>query len=379
MNLPYLITEMLFDLAAVVMGVSIILKRTDNFPKFYWGCISIIIGLTLFGENIGWIILKEQNPEFIYTDILNIDKMLKWYILASIVSIYPMASLKPGSMCILKLLICLLPAIIVSTVGISYYLFNGNITYIDSVDEILVNIDKLDIKLRLSIFFMTLLTPLSFFIIPILRIKGKRKINSKMHLLITSILALVVIYILFTLFLNDFIFNLYGGMNVLFAIYFSYQYIMFENPFTVRSYKCDNISDDNTEDNHISEISKTEDILPLFYEIENVLKDSRIYSDSKFTIEKLSEITKVRDESLLSTAIKSAGYSGFRDYINNLRLENFKYEAGLDSNRTIKELMYVCGFTSKTTFYRIYSDKYGMTPKEYIDKLSSEKENITTD
>ena len=138
-------------------------------------------------------------------------------------------------------------------------------------------------------------------------------------------------------------------------------------------------SDDNTEDNHISEISKTEDILPLFYEIENLLKDSRIYSDSKFTIEKLSEITKVRDESLLSTAIKSAGYSGFRDYINNLRLENFKYEAGLDSNRTIKELMYVCGFTSKTTFYRIYSDKYGMTPKEYIDKLSSEKENITID
>ena len=71
-------------------------------------------------------------------------------------------------------------------------------------------------------------------------------------------------------------------------------------------------------------------------------------------------------EKSISQAIKSGGFTGFREYINYLRLEHFKKLATEYPDKNIKELMYLCGFTSRTTFYRIFTEKFGMSPSQYI-------------
>lgn len=38
-------------------------------------------------ENIGWLTIVTETPEYRFTDLLNIEKMLKWYVLASIVAL----------------------------------------------------------------------------------------------------------------------------------------------------------------------------------------------------------------------------------------------------------------------------------------------------
>jgi len=72
----------------------------------------------------------------------------------------------------------------------------------------------------------------------------------------------------------------------------------------------------------------------------------------------------------ISEAIKSGGFTGFREYINYRRLEYFKQLAAENSNKNVKELMYLCGFTSRATFYRNFSDKYGVSPSKYIENHS---------
>ena len=83
------------------------------------------------------------------------------------------------------------------------------------------------------------------------------------------------------------------------------------------------------------------------------LKQTGVYTDKEYTIRQLAEALN-KKERAVSQAIKSGGFTGFREYINYLRLEHFKQLASTHSDKNIKELMYLCGFTSRTTFYRIF-------------------------
>jgi len=75
-------------------------------------------------------------------------------------------------------------------------------------------------------------------------------------------------------------------------------------------------------------------------------------------------------EQVIIQAIKSAGFTGFKEYLNYQRLEHFKVLASNNSHISIKELMFACGFSSRSTFYRVFSEQYGITPIKYINSLN---------
>ena len=58
------------------------------------------------------------------------------------------------------------------------------------------------------------------------------------------------------------------------------------------------------------------------------------------------------------------------EFIRHLRLENAR-KLLKTSHKTAQEIMYACGFSSKTYFYREFQKKYGMTPKQYRDSESA--------
>lgn len=355
MLLSQLIVELIFDVAAVIMGVMLILRARDNRQRFYWGLIATLIGITMSWENIVWIDVARHSPQYEYTDILNIEKMLKWYVLASMISLFPLASLRPGYLNHFRAMAFLLPPIIVVTAGICYILFNGHITEMYSISQIAPNIDKLDVKLRLTVFSCSILTPLVFFFYPIINNKTYRKITSDMYLLIGFLFVQYMIYFLFTLYINPFLFNALGITAVIFALTFSLQYLRSENPFSVR------IQTENPDHEQSPRIETS----PLFYAIDTFVKENHLYTDPDFNLEKLAK-SLGKKEYIVSATIKSGGYTGFREYINNLRLEYFRYQAAQKPRRSVKQLMHICGFTSKATFYRIFAQQYGTSPTEYI-------------
>ena len=52
------------------------------------------------------------------------------------------------------------------------------------------------------------------------------------------------------------------------------------------------------------------------------------------------------------------------EYIRSLRLERAA-QMLKTSNKTVQEIMYSCGFVTKTYFFREFARRYGMSPGEY--------------
>lgn len=363
MGIIHLSIELAFDFIAFVMGGILIMQAKDNYLKFYWGVIASCIGLFFIWENIGWLMIVTDSPEYRFTSLLSMDKMLKWYALASVVSLFPMASLYPGYFNHLRLLVFLLPPVIIITTGICYLSFNGQLTPIYSLNEILPHIGEKDVQLRLGIFLISILLPLAFFILPLASKHAFRRINRNMYAFIGFMFLFLSIYVTFTLNINEFVFNLFGITALVFTLLFSTLYLFRENPFS------DHIqmipANDKEEKGIVLQTS------PLFSSVDNYLKQYPVYTDKNYTLQKLAEALDEKEKTI-SQAIKSGGFTGFREYINYLRLEHFKQLAAEAPDKNIKELMYLCGFTSRTTFYRNFADKFGISPTQFIENLQKE-------
>ena len=96
------------------------------------------------------------------------------------------------------------------------------------------------------------------------------------------------------------------------------------------------------------------------------------YTDQRYNIELLAKSLN-KQEHDISAAIKSQGFTGFREYINYLRLEYFRQLAAENPKSNVKELMFACGFTSRATFYRNFSEKYGVSPSKFIENQRVEQ------
>ena len=56
----------------------------------------------------------------------------------------------------------------------------------------------------------------------------------------------------------------------------------------------------------------------------------------------------------------------FMDYINRLRLSySRELIVNLSEKLTIESIAIKAGFNSRTTFYRLFLEKYGLTPEEF--------------
>lgn len=374
MLLIELIIELIVDLMAVCLGVFLMCQPRDNYLRFHWGLIVTLIGLVFIWENVEWISILRYNSTYEFTDILCIEKMLKWYFLASLVVLFPTASLRPGYMNLNKILVFLLPTLIITTIGSSYMCFNGTITQIDSIWQLFQYISNTDVKLRLAIFLSSVFTPLVFFIYPLMNQGIYRRANRRMYLFVGFLFLLFGIYMFFTLSINTLFFNAFGIACIVFALLFSVFYLRYENPFSMH------IGDDCKEvpqqefigepKGHITTpISENEisiQIHPIFNEIDAHLKRHNFFVQAEFRIDDLSRSLGVK-ESVIYAAVRSCGYTTFKEYLNHLRMEYFKQQAIQFPERTIKELMLISGFSSKSTFYRIFKDKYGISPIEFID------------
>lgn len=66
----------------------------------------------------------------------------------------------------------------------------------------------------------------------------------------------------------------------------------------------------------------------------------------------------------LCDAIQEATGQTFNDFLNNLRLEYAKDLLLNDPDRSVEDIFYSSGFSNKSTFYRLFRKKYGLTPVE---------------
>lgn len=218
----------------------------------------------------------------------------------------------------------------------------------DNCHKIIPNIDQMDIKLRIFIFLLSVFTPLALLIYPMMNNKTYRRMNKNMYLFIGFLFVFLGIYILFTLNINEFVFNLFGIMAIVFTVLFSIQYLRYENPFSNHINMIHNA--ENTKKTIMSQVEKRFQPLPLFSTVETYLQEQHPYTDQRYNIELLAKSLN-EQEYTISTAIKSQGFTGFREYINYLRLEYFRQLAAKKPKSNVKEQNYDINIINKLIIY----------------------------
>lgn len=96
------------------------------------------------------------------------------------------------------------------------------------------------------------------------------------------------------------------------------------------------------------------------------LENEKIYKDPELTLSRAADIIK-SNEKYVSSAIAAYTKTNYNNFINSYRIQEAKILIYENNGLNINEVMYACGFNSRTTFYEAFKKLTGMSPKQFKD------------
>jgi AraC-like DNA-binding protein len=106
-----------------------------------------------------------------------------------------------------------------------------------------------------------------------------------------------------------------------------------------------------------------------------LMQEKKLYQIQELTLAMVSEELDLHPNTL-SQVINSVEKKNFFDYINSLRIEEFKERIAIPDNQkyTLLSIAYECGFNSKTSFNRNFKNLTGQSPSEYLKERKSKSD-----
>jgi AraC-like DNA-binding protein len=97
------------------------------------------------------------------------------------------------------------------------------------------------------------------------------------------------------------------------------------------------------------------------------MTEKKLYQTPELTLNIVSKELNIHPNTL-SQVINSVEQKNFFDYVNTLRIEEFKHRITNPDNHkyTLLSLAYECGFNSKTSFNRNFKNLTGKSPSEFL-------------
>lgn len=111
----------------------------------------------------------------------------------------------------------------------------------------------------------------------------------------------------------------------------------------------------------------------LFKRLDDYLVQSHRYTDP-FLSREILALEMGTNYKYLCDAIQEARGLTFNDYLNSLRLDhacNFFFD--LKNNMVVEDVLIASGFNNKSTFYRLFRRKFGITPTELKELVKEER------
>ena len=107
----------------------------------------------------------------------------------------------------------------------------------------------------------------------------------------------------------------------------------------------------------------------LFARLEDVMKNGKLYLEKNLTRERAAEMIG-SNRTYLSQMINEKTGMSFVHYVNNYRLDRaIEILSDPNDNTPMKALADYLGFSSPSTFYKLFLGKVGMTPAKYREKI----------
>lgn len=112
---------------------------------------------------------------------------------------------------------------------------------------------------------------------------------------------------------------------------------------------------------------KQSDIEMIRLKIYEELVKNKAFLDPELNLQKFSDAIKVSKHSI-SQVFSTYYQSNFKEFTNKLRCEYAIELMSKYHDKHIIEIAYLCGFNSKTSFYRSFNKNFNISPSDYISK-----------
>lgn len=107
----------------------------------------------------------------------------------------------------------------------------------------------------------------------------------------------------------------------------------------------------------------------LFKAFNSLMEERKLYREKNLTKDRVADILRT-NRTYLSQVINGKTGMSVLAYINKFRIEEaIERLSDADDAIPLKALSYELGFNSITTFYKLFSEKTGMTPAKYREKI----------
>ena len=107
----------------------------------------------------------------------------------------------------------------------------------------------------------------------------------------------------------------------------------------------------------------------LYLRLKELMKNEKSYTDPNLTRKTLA-IKLITNEKYLHETIKRNLDLSYTEYINLLRLDYAREMMSQHQNElALENIAMMSGFGTRQTFYRLFRDRYGLSPSEYSNLL----------
>ena len=116
------------------------------------------------------------------------------------------------------------------------------------------------------------------------------------------------------------------------------------------------------------------DILIMLEELQKYMQSEKPYLNASLTLKDLGAALNIQPR-VLSQMINNYLDTNFSNYINTLRVQEVaeRLKNPQDEKETIAEVMYTCGFNTKSAFFTAFKKQFGIAPKQYKEQEANKK------
>ena len=103
----------------------------------------------------------------------------------------------------------------------------------------------------------------------------------------------------------------------------------------------------------------------------NQIEEHELYLSDHLKLNWLAEELEIKEE-YIAVTLKENNFDNFKMFINYLKVKKAKklIKQGYLKNYNIEALAKASGFNATNSFYRIFKNETGLTPKMFLENLS---------
>lgn len=111
--------------------------------------------------------------------------------------------------------------------------------------------------------------------------------------------------------------------------------------------------------------------IKLYFRLKNLLDKEKLYLDPGLSLKDMADRLHTNTKYLSQVVNHHAGMN-FQQFVNKYRIKDAKAKIASKefNNLTLYGIALQCGFKNKSTFYKVFKEATGITPKEYLKQPS---------